>query len=356
MRKLAGLFLFFFLLYSNLFGQDTLFLNTDGKITMPQFASYYRVADYDLGLGTPKGSFTDYFAKSGRVFAKGQYIKGVRQGTFDVFGITEKKSFSMVFGKDWKLLKLIIYQVNGKDTAIEFGFDQQKLVIDKWRDSGNRSFLSNGSGMINFSSGNLHVKGKVVKGLPDSLWIMKNSGYEVQEYFKDGKFMSGEGRRANGKPFKTRASGLLNLFVNFTYFSNAENLVVSNFYRRRDYPKLDVIFQHPEDKTRIHDSTAVSANKEPEFPGGNASLGKYFKKVFKYPEQARQHHINGVVMVEFTIDKNGQVMNPKIVKGLGYGCDEEALKMVKNMPDWIPGKKNGIPVSILYKMPIRFGE
>ena len=92
----------------------------------------------------------------------------------------------------------------------------------------------------------------------------------------------------------------------------------------------------------------------PSFPGGEDEMLKYVGKNIKYPPVARENGITGRVYVNFYIDKDGKVQNAKVVRGIGGGCDEEALRVVKSMPAWKPGKQNGRAVNVNYNLPINF--
>ena len=98
----------------------------------------------------------------------------------------------------------------------------------------------------------------------------------------------------------------------------------------------------------------VLVEKQPEFPGGESALIEYINKNISYPQQARDKNIQGTVFVTFVIEANGSISNAKILKGIGGGCDEEAIRIVKNMPPWEPGKQRGKPVRVQYNLPIKF--
>ena len=74
----------------------------------------------------------------------------------------------------------------------------------------------------------------------------------------------------------------------------------------------------------------------------------------EYPEEAKQAGISGTVIAQFIVDKKGQVQNPKIVRSIGGGTDEAVLKVIRQMPDWVPGKQRGQPVNVQFNLPIRF--
>ncbi len=92
----------------------------------------------------------------------------------------------------------------------------------------------------------------------------------------------------------------------------------------------------------------------PEFPGGEAELFKYLGKKIKYPTMAQDAGIQGVVFVTFVVEKDGSVVDAKVLRGIGGGCDEEALRVVRNMPKWNPGEQRGKKVKVQYNLPVRF--
>jgi TonB family protein len=94
---------------------------------------------------------------------------------------------------------------------------------------------------------------------------------------------------------------------------------------------------------------------EPTYKEGRAALEKFLADNAKYPEAARQNKITGFVVVGFIVKKDGSLSDFKVLKGLGYGCDEEALRVAKLMPPWNPGKKGGQAVDMEYNVSVKFG-
>ncbi len=92
----------------------------------------------------------------------------------------------------------------------------------------------------------------------------------------------------------------------------------------------------------------------PSFPGGEAKLFEYLGKNIKYPQIAKEAGISGIVYVTFVVDANGNITEVQVLRGIGGGCDEEAVRVVKNMPKWTPGKQRGKAVKVRYNLPIRF--
>ena len=92
----------------------------------------------------------------------------------------------------------------------------------------------------------------------------------------------------------------------------------------------------------------------PAFPGGEAKLMEYVAKNIKYPQIARETGIQGRVFVGFVVEPDGSVSNVKVLRGIGGGCDEEAMRVVKSMPKWKPGKQRGKAVRVSYMLPVNF--
>jgi protein TonB len=92
----------------------------------------------------------------------------------------------------------------------------------------------------------------------------------------------------------------------------------------------------------------------PRFPGGDQARFYFLRTNIRYPEAAVKTGVEGIVMVVFVIEKDGSVSNVEVSKGIGSGCDEEAVRVIKLMPRWEPGKRSGRAVRVLVRMPIVF--
>jgi len=92
----------------------------------------------------------------------------------------------------------------------------------------------------------------------------------------------------------------------------------------------------------------------PEFPGGDLGLMKYIQKNVKYPAIAKEYNITGKVYVSFIVDKKGSVTNVKIVRGVDKNLDAEAMRVVKSLPKYRPGKQRGKSVRVMFTIPINF--
>jgi periplasmic protein TonB len=92
----------------------------------------------------------------------------------------------------------------------------------------------------------------------------------------------------------------------------------------------------------------------PSFTDKEDAIYDFIGKNLKYPPLAKENGVMGKVMLRFIVEKDGTISNFKILGSLGFGCDEEAIRLIKSMPKWNPGKMNGKPVRAYYTLPIYF--
>ena len=92
----------------------------------------------------------------------------------------------------------------------------------------------------------------------------------------------------------------------------------------------------------------------PCFPGGPQALYKYLSEHLSYPVMAREANIQGTVYLSFIVGKTGEITDVKVLRGIGGGCDEEAVRVVQSMPHWEPGKQRGVPVMVRFSLPVKF--
>lgn len=92
----------------------------------------------------------------------------------------------------------------------------------------------------------------------------------------------------------------------------------------------------------------------PQFPGGDAALMQFLSSHIKYPVVAEENGIQGRVVCTFVVEKNGSITDVKVVKSVDPSLDKEAQRVIKSMPNWIPGKQNGSAVRVKYTVPVTF--
>ena len=132
-----------------------------------------------------------------------------------------------------------------------------------------------------------------------------------------------------------------------------------NQNKNNEAPSEEVQVEEKEVKTQVIEQKVEAevfliVEEPPTFPGGEAALYKWLGENLKYPEEAKELGIQGRVFVSFVVEPDGSTSNAVVKRGIGGGCDEEAIRIVKAMPKWGPGKQRGQPVRVQFNLPIKF--
>lgn len=115
----------------------------------------------------------------------------------------------------------------------------------------------------------------------------------------------------------------------------------------------EIVFEEAPEEENV-DEIFTIVEESASFPGGLSAWAKYLSNEMKYPRQAQRMGIEGRVFVQFIVERDGSLTDVKVVKGIGAGCDEEAMRVIKNGPKWKPGKQRGKPVRQKYIQNIQF--
>ncbi len=116
-------------------------------------------------------------------------------------------------------------------------------------------------------------------------------------------------------------------------------------------PKVEIIEEEEEEEEQ---TIFTVVENSAEFPGGVAEMYKYINSNIKYPQQARETGTQGQVFVTFVVERDGSITDIKILRDIGSGCGEEAVRIVKGMPKWTPAKQRGKAVRMQFNLPIKF--
>lgn len=98
----------------------------------------------------------------------------------------------------------------------------------------------------------------------------------------------------------------------------------------------------------------VAVEQMPQFPGGNEALLKFISTHLRYPVIAAENGIQGTVTLRFVVSPTGEITKVEVLRQLDPACDKEALRVIKSLPQWVPGKQNGKPVPVYFTVPVRF--
>jgi len=191
--------------------------------------------------------------------------------------------------------------------------------------------------------------------------ITDSKNHEVYYVLKSDKSI----RQGNYKKFNYKGSIGIN-----GYFKNGVKDSIWEFFdfqgdlqQKFDFTKNELVYykvdkNNPENKFRVIngvDITELKLDRPPIYIGGDVVMLENLLTSIQFPQAATEHGISGTVYLKFTVDKFGKTSNHKVLKGLGYGCDEEALRVVKEIPDnWLSGIYKGQRVDVEIVMPVFF--
>jgi TonB family protein len=258
------------------------------------------------------GTVKAYYTESNKLKSTLLYVKGERQGSFTEYyenGALKEKG---VYVDDKKAGNDSSWHVNGQLQKIlsyytvdrEYGWKESKfLIVDYWDASGNQLVKSGNGNCVCLLSEikPFREEGKVVSGKKDQLWkAFSGDTLTYEEQYKVGEFVKGVSYR-----------------------------------KGQTYPYTEV-------------------QQMAEMPGGVQALMKFLVKNIRYPREARRRGMEGKVFVKFMVDKEGQIIEPEVMKGFYPSLDEEAVRVVKLLDRWTPGKLRGIPVKSQFVLPIYF--
>ncbi|MGZ4001705.1 MAG: energy transducer TonB, partial [Mucilaginibacter sp.] len=125
-------------------------------------------------------------------------------------------------------------------------------------------------------------------------------------------------------------------------------------------PNADIVINTPvgngDEKAVTEDENKIftAVEQEPTPAGGIGKFYEYLSKNIRYPAVAKENNIQGKVFLTFVVEKDGAITDVKVLRGLGSGCDEEAMRVLRAAPKWKPGIQNGRPVRVQYQVPISF--
>ncbi len=114
-----------------------------------------------------------------------------------------------------------------------------------------------------------------------------------------------------------------------------------------------IVFEEPVEE-EVADEVFTIVEQQPVYPGGMRAFYQFVQKKLKYPSQARRMGIEGRVFVQFVVDKKGNITEVVAVRGIGAGCDVEAVRVIKSSPKWKAGKQRGKAVKVRMILPITF--
>jgi TonB family protein len=350
-----------------------LYFNQNWQLCKKDAAAYYRDAKFDTTKYQYVGTVEDYTV-SGKLVMKGFYEGKERNGEFTFYYENGTIESVGLYSRDIRFSSWKYFYPDGtKKTEVEY-FPPNKYNIKFFNDSSGREVLKNGTGKWKEryeyldASPPLFVinEGSYKNGRKDGKWTCRIEGGKqvYEETYRNGEFFGGYNFDSNGKKADSFNQPFKNHMNMPQKFALTENLIFVKGVNQSDYPFLKKLPDpNAPDKNANLDSdkvlneifSVVEQSAAP--PGGMGAFYKFIAEHIKYPSDARKKGIQGRVFVEFIIYKDGALGEFKVIKGIGGGCDEEAVRVVEEYASqflWEPGRQRGKPVKQRYTLPIIF--
>ncbi|MBX2969162.1 MAG: TonB family protein [Cyclobacteriaceae bacterium] len=342
------------------FGQIpvTFHYNEDWELTQPDSGVFYRTCIFDTLNFFFEGDVKD-FTKNNRMLMQGHYKGGVKNGLFTFFyenGQIESVG-NFLHNQQWGKWKYFYSDGLPKQ---EVTFDDKGFFINFFIDSTGNKTLDNGTGgwydiyKEHQMPHSVIVRGAFFEGKKTGDWecLLENGEYVYKEKFKNGVFKKGFLTTPSGGKGVENFAEIQNKLLPHFKLEVMELFEREPTVTREDYPFLGFL-----ETKSLTDSTGQIFHvvEDSAYPvGGMQGFYKHIGQVLQYPREARKRGIQGKVLVEFIVNTDGSLSDVKTIKGIGGGCDEEAERVIKTCPPWIPGKVKGRPVKQKYVVPITF--
>jgi TonB family protein len=364
------------LLWINSFSQIPvrLYFNQNWQLCKKESAAYYRDAKFDTTMYQYVGDVEDYTI-SGNLVMKGFYQGKMRNGEFTShYGNGTIESIGP-YSHDLRIGTWKYFYPNGiQKTELEF-FPPNNYTIKFFNDSTGKQVLRDGTGKweeryeyLDASPPLIVInQGAYKNGKKNGKWICRlESGKKIyEETYRDGEFFGGYNFDSDGKKKESYNEPFKNHMTIPQKFQLTENLIFVSGVDQSDYPFLTKLpgpkthAQKPRPDTQGKESdevfTVIEVSAMPE--GGFPNFYKTIAEIQKYPAEAKKKRIAGRVFVEFVINKDGSLSDFHVIQGIGGGCDEEAIRCIKDSTTkcpWKPGTQRGIAVKQRYTLPIIF--
>jgi TonB family protein len=333
------------------------------ELTTQDSAYFFRVSGFDTIHSVFEGTVEDS-NKDDKPVMKGVYKNGMKEGEFTFYFPNGQVESTGNYTNNLRTGVWQYFYENGvPKQEVEFSGIDPKVIF--FSDATGTKILENGNGKWReeYEVFKPHHKDKVTnegqykEGKRAGVWICKfNGAFFYKEKYVDGKFKSGYLTNDNGTKKKEYQKELENKLLPPNQFGVVEKFKAVAGISRANYPFLKSL---PTEKPLINAGNAIYnfVEQPPEFPEGPDALKKFIHKVMRYPLEGRRNRIEGRVFVQFVIEKDGTITHIKIVKGIDDSSNEfneEAIRIVKLLPKWTPGRQNNYLVRVMYVLPISF--
>jgi TonB family protein len=344
------------------------YLDFDGYDIDSSKADIMRIVQYDTINHEIDGDIIDYFKGTNLIEMQGNFIHNNLDGNFVFFYRNGNRRMQGSFAKNKKVGNWKYWYENGYSQAIiNHDSDNIKKIISYWELDATQSITKgNGSTQLKLCyqkkgldiyeiSTSIEVK----DSLPHGIWsINYNHGKNKCELvFEKGLIKQIKNYDFYDKlyyaPFTTSKIDI----ESYSKTKFRDNTFVDprtdSVFFRTSFNKLRFTNKYNL-KNKPANSILEMAEKMPSFPGGESKMAEFISSKLRYPKEARDRNVTGKVMLNFVVTTDGSIVDIEVLKDIGYGCSEEATKVLLEMPKWIPGADKGKPVDVRFTLPIQF--
>jgi hypothetical protein len=304
---------------------DTLLFFFDSRyyLVKPECAEIFRKVKIDTTIGFYSGDFIDFY-KNGSIALIGNYTNGKKEGAFSFYfpnGILEAKG---EYKNNIKYGQWDYYYDNGLNhQKLDFK-NNDTLILDFWNEN-NEKLVDNGNGRwytykTYFNS--TKIEGQVVNGKKDGKWTYSSTLHHYTlnaEKYKEGKLIIGKFTDYYNQTIRYKNNPVCKIEFPLA-FTDGEYFRISKCY-----------------------SPVGTDLIEPSYPGGMDVFYKEVKSKFKFPESAITANIKGTIMIRLSISDTGAITKCQKISDLGYGLEDEFIRVIRTMGNWIPAKLNNKP-------------
>ena len=344
-----------------------LYYNNQWRLTTRESSTYFRVAIIDTTQIIFLGEVKDY-DKDGKIAMQGSYKNGKKEGLFTFYypngQIESEGSFVSnyrwdvwkYYYSDGKIKQELSFHAFGSGEVVSYNFPDGTPSVIKGTGFWHEEYYDPGPDQIVINEGNLK------ENIKDGIWMCKlpNGQNIFEQHFKKGRFIRRIDFDGNGKRMTEVHEEIMNTLLVPYKFEITERFILADASYRSLYPFLEIKSNRIGGTQAQHQQDSSSLPIVGVMPVPVCGMQKYMEtisKIQRYPISAKRNQIEGVVFVKFKVNADSSVTDLKVLKGIGAGCDEEAIRTiieVHKLCRWLPGTMEGKPVTVGMTIPIKF--
>ena len=376
----------------------TIYYNQDWELTKKENAAYTRLATVPDSLIQTGQLFTMSFEKtvtdyysSGQVLGKGSYMNGQKQGNWLFYYPNGQLQGQVSYKNNEQVGRWKLWRENGQPLQ-EVVYNGAEISFQNYWDESGIQTVTDGTGTYvallpgEEPGSQMQLKGAYVNGRRHGKWQYaalangKSGKPVIEQLYKNGTMVSGyiQQQGKGGAKIAYTSEDRFNLLVGFPYLAAVEkwakdadafkpnfpvlaymlNFDVQEVYEKNEAQQqvkyYQVVYSTATGSDTLKLAKELIPDNKPVFLGGEREMLTFLGRNIRYPATAQRAGVQGMVVLSFTVKPDGSIDDIKMLKSLGYGLDDEAIRVVKMMPKWQPAISNNVPVAATFTLPVRF--